>query len=481
MTRRQDNKTRKAHSRKGFSLLELTLVVGLSAGILMGVTTIFESLSQTAANKRTAAHMLRALDGATAYIAANFTDISTTEVPVAGDIMKMDLEPLIADGFLPAGFRQDNIFDQELNLYIRNIGDSFDQGLTLEALVMTEDANPSNPTYIPERRMIDIAAVGGPSLGFISANQSSGNIISSARQWSLDLLDFADGTIAPDDYTSSPSASRGGYLAAYARVSIQDAVETDYLYRTLVNSDTSLNEMQANLNMNNFAISNVNTMTVDRAEIGGTTTIQGTNALASASFNVDQMVHFDGDMNVNMRSEGVSFTGGELVATGPGGSGVSNPTALQVTNLTMLEPQGEIIARQTDISSDPNFQRFIAETINANTLNTGDMAAFTVNMGTSGLVSLTSAGSTLQTANNDTGATQTFDAVTTGGIIAAEMEVGSGNVSVPTSLYVVEDVNNAGGINVGGIANFSNADPVINGEISISNLGSCFDGGLPCD
>lgn len=478
---RKNDKNKKLQGQRGFSLLELALVVGLSAGILMGVTTIFENLSKTAANKRTAAHMLDALDGATAYIAANFTDISTTEVPVAGDIMKMDLDPLITDGFLPAGFRQDNIFDQEINLYIRNIGDSFDQGLTLEALVMTEDVNPSNPTYIPERRLIDIANAGGPTLGFISANQSSGQIISSARQWSLDLLDFADGSIAPDNYTSSPVANRGGYLAAYARVSIQDAVETDYLYRTLVNSDTSLNEMQANLNMNNFAISGVNTMTVDRAEIGGNTTIEGTNALASASFNVDQMVHFDGDMNVNMRSEGVSFTGGELVATGPGGGGVSNPTALQVTNLTMLEPQGAIIARQTDISSDPNFQRFVAETINANTLNTGDMGAFTVNMGTTGLVSLTNSGSRLQTANNDSGGTQTFDAITAGGIIAAEMEVSSGNVSVPTSLYIVEDVTNAGNVNAGGTANFSNADPGVNGEISISNLGSCFDGGVPCD
>ncbi|HCK33415.1 MAG TPA: hypothetical protein DHW10_07725, partial [Rhodospirillaceae bacterium] len=266
---------------KGFTLIELLLVVGVIALLSLFITNVFETMAIRAANQRIAKQMLEVQQAAEYYVARNF-DTILTALPLAGDVGEYTLTDIKNDDFLPATYNENNRFGQNITVFVRNLGNAFSEGDTLEVLTVSEDPGVGNPVYIENMRLREIANAGGAKLGYSSELISAGEIASSANRWQVNRADFEAA-----GYLITPDANEGGYLASYGRVSIADIAGDEYLYKVQLDSVADANLMEANLDMNNYDIENVSALTVDRLEVSGNTVIEGNdNGTSNNALNV---------------------------------------------------------------------------------------------------------------------------------------------------------------------------------------------------
>lgn len=253
-------------ARGGFSLLELLLVVGVSSALIMIAIQIFNDFTERSANRRAANHILKIQSSAEEFVAANFTDLWTNDIPNTGDIAEITMADLIGEGFLPDDYRSINVFRQNTRILIRNVGDGFTGGRTIEVLSVTEDTDDGTDRSYPNPRILDAARGGGPKVGVIvntaiGASCCAGNIQSLNNEWSVPLADFQTSF----NYTNDPNR---GYLAAYGRVAFSQTFNGDYLYRVEIPGQPQVNQMETNLDMTSNVINGVGVVTADNIGVG---------------------------------------------------------------------------------------------------------------------------------------------------------------------------------------------------------------------
>lgn len=293
---------RQRRGNAGFTLLELMLVVGIVGAVLIVITQIFEVVAIRVANQRFAKQMLQIQSAAESYVNTNFNDLLTIDLPNAGDIGEITIADLKAENLLPAAAAERNRYNQNLTVYVRNLGDAFSGGDTFEVLALSEDA-ATGPRYIPNGRLRDIAKTGGSKLGYSSEIITAGEIVSIGGAWQVDRADFEAA-----GYNITPSAADGGYLAAYGRVSIEDISTDDVLYKIDMGSvNPEANVMETNLDMNNYGVLNASSVTIDRLEVAGQAQIQGTQVMTEGylptALSVSQATQFAGAASIRYRAE----------------------------------------------------------------------------------------------------------------------------------------------------------------------------------
>lgn len=261
-TTRQSRRDRRA----GFSLLELLLVIGVSSALTMVAIQVFNDFTERSINRRAGNHILKIQSSAEEFVAANFTDLWDNNIPATGDIDQIDLADLIGEGFLPEDYRSINVFRQNTRILIRNAGDGFTGGRTIEVLSVTEDTDDGVDRSWSNERIIDAARGAGPKVGVIVNTTTgpgccAGNIQSLFGEWSVPLADF----VAEFNYTNDPNR---GYLASYGRVAFSQTFNGDYLYRVEIPGQPQVNQMETNLDMTQNVLNGVGVVTADNIGVG---------------------------------------------------------------------------------------------------------------------------------------------------------------------------------------------------------------------
>jgi prepilin-type N-terminal cleavage/methylation domain-containing protein len=281
----------------GFSLLELLLAVGIMAGLTTGAASLFDQWAKNSVNRKVATEMQRVQDAAKDYVEFNFENVVNDDVPNVGNIAEIDIDDVIDAGFLPNSFRPINSFNQEMRIIVRHVTDDGVNGDVLEVLTVGDNKSGFD-SRVPSNRLFDAAATGGPDLGVISALDvgsecCDGNIQSIYGTWSVTLSDFAA------IYSTTPNNDRGGYMAAYGRVSVIAEQDQPYLYRVAVPGQEHLNRMNTNLDMNNNNIINGGVIVSDSMSVdSGTFLGQETNNIESA-----YVLSVEDDLDVNQNME----------------------------------------------------------------------------------------------------------------------------------------------------------------------------------
>lgn len=335
----------------GFTLLELLLVVGLSATLIIS----FGRLSTLWANRELAelsgAHMNQITEVVESYI--------RTERPAAGGDVTADIT-----ANLPTGLTMTNPLRRDVSVQLRVTGSEY------QAVIYTDGA------IIPHSRLLPAARAAGAAGGLVNNLTTAGNIAESAfGLWTTDLAANFGG-LAPT------VTNDGGQLVSYLSFSIEEVFGA-YLYRENL-GDPDLNTMFTDLNMNGNAIraaSEVetndldvyNTATVDSLAVVGDTTFNGSVNITGAMGVADQL---------SVTNDVVVSNGNVVVSTGDidAQSMTVNTVEAAVINAPDISATGITVDANTTLTSDLTVTGLVdidgeiqANTLNANTLDVQDV------------------------------------------------------------------------------------------------------------
>jgi type II secretory pathway pseudopilin PulG len=408
MKKEQHNSDRQ--NEAGFSLLELLLVVGVSAVIMVGAVSLSNGWIERIADKREARYFKTVMNAAEEYISVNFANIWTTgmgeqygDVNGDGTLNNLDIvnlnrvirigmdTPAVglpyfledASGSLPAAFPPDSPLGYQPMVYLRNLG--YVGGVrTLEIFVMAESRNGKQMLSIsrasnvardigPEGATISMLNLGNAGTPVASGFCNADNIITSIYgMWQVSMNVFSASPLNADHQycpALQPNANNeGAYVGMRRVVEASDQILEGVLYRTAISGRPDANRMQANLDMNNFNVQNVNAITADRVDVQGTLSLNNENS----SFYVDEVASIGGGLNVRAdptSSTGVPdpncfWAGGAPSTLNPG---ATNPCDLQGGNVIISSGGGTVLRATGDLVA--NTARLNAANVNGN----GDM------------------------------------------------------------------------------------------------------------
>lgn len=338
-------------NNKGFTLLELLLVVGLAATMIVS----FGRLSTLWANRQLAdlsgIHMQRITE-----IVENH--IRTDHPAVGGDITGT-----IAAN-LPIGLTMTNPLRRDIEVELLVTATEY------RAIIYT------NGAIIPHNKLLPAARAAGASGGLVTNIVTAANIAESAfGLWTANLGDFGVGPTVDAD---------GGQLVSYLSFSI-DEVFGAYLYRNDMGvGNENLNTMFTDLNMNGNAIRAVdsvetndmdiyNTATIQQLQVDGNTTFAGSVDITGALDVGNQMV-IDGDLTVS--NGDVVVDGGTINAAsmdvGTARASIINAPDISATSLSVTGANS-ILASDLTITGGVTIE--IDGEIQANTLNANQLTA----------------------------------------------------------------------------------------------------------
>jgi len=309
-------KMRVVTNRKGLSLLEVLMVVGLMTALATGAAQIFDDWFKKSVNRKVATEMADLQNAAEQFVILNMERVIEDYIPNEGNVAEIDIDELIDRNFLSEKFVSRNSFNQEMRVVVRNAGGDTVKGTAVEVLVLGDDRG-GRDSRMSDNRLFDAALSGGPKLGLISAldmkggNCCDGNIQSAYGEWSVPLRHFSS------IYSRIPDINYGGYMASYGRISRTETNSEDYLYRVKIPDRPYLNRMMTNMDMNNYDIVNAGVIVSDKMDVGGNLKIDGQ---ASSSGAVSPYVlavgnsFFGNDMEITSTPKGDQK--GDLIVAG---------------------------------------------------------------------------------------------------------------------------------------------------------------------
>ena len=370
MNMKQNKLTMYTHKQSGFSIVELFLVVSVTA---LTITGLF-SLINTAINDRVDAdvgfEMKELQIAAEDYVVLNFTDILNT-IPAEGDITEVTIPNLQAQSFLPAAYTGINAYNQQMRIYVRHVDNDAASGNVLEVLTVSLDQVGADNRMATDR-ILNAANKAGSKVGTltnldISATCCQNTFVGSSKTWFIDTADFA--ASAPP-YISAAN-NNGGYMAAYGRVTNPDfAAMTGYLFREAIPGDPTANIMETNLDMNGHQLSNAGAIVTDSINIadGNDVTIIGNNTNTIQS---PYVLAIEGHIETNNLFVGhdnsLSSGKGNLFIDGDsGGSAVD----LVTNNINVNNQNGNSFIISNEILDDVGMSLNITDQINFSELTT---------------------------------------------------------------------------------------------------------------
>lgn len=432
-------------NQDGFSLIELLLVVVVMAVLMAGAMQIFNDWIEKSTNRTAVRQMLLVQNAAEEYVSANFAAILAT-IPNEDDVDTISLATLRGNGYLPQNFPDRNIFRQSLRIVLIN-GGVADKGQIIQTLTLS--GSDSDDQRVPETRLLDAAAAGGPNMGFYS-RRTQGEIRSAYAEWSIEQSDIQTAYNPAD-----PDDRNGGYLAAYGQVSVDDIAQSDYLYRVPMfdaagNRLYQLNRMATDLDMGGNAMQAAAAMTVDQMRVNGGMDILAEN-ITTAGFNpyalsVDEVLSVSGDNsemgyafseNSSPDCRFVTIAGeiivdDSLVPVGQvcqivGGQITVHGDADDLTpdvTIPDMQVDGASIADVSNVQNTPTFGEAQFDQVNANTVTAGRVIADELSV----------SGTALSAQQLRTGSNADFDtmAMSAGHVIAADINM-PGNGEILTS------------------------------------------------
>lgn len=267
----------KHFGQKGISLLELLLVVLVLAVTLAGAAEVFDQFVKKTVEQEVAIETMQLQTAAENYVDLNFPDMLLRVVAVDA-VDEITIAELITNGFLPPGYTPTSSFKQTMRVFIRRANDAA-FGEVIEVLTLSQGPR------VDDRRLFSAAGAGDAKVGVISCrNLATGlcnNTIirSAAETWEVPLADFS----TPTTTYSATATEAGGYMASYGRVTDEQILTDQYLFRVDDPSFPDANIMQTNLDMNNNSIENADIVVVDSMEVANDAEFTGIDVSGIAS------------------------------------------------------------------------------------------------------------------------------------------------------------------------------------------------------
>lgn len=358
-------------NRKGISLLEVLMVIGLMTALATGAAQLFDDWFKKSINRQVASEMMDLHNTAEKFVILNMERVLDDYIPNEGNVAEIDIDELIDRDFLPADFVSRNSFNQEMRVIIRNAGDDTVKGTAVEVLVLGDDRNGKDSRMF-DKRLFDAALSGGPKLGLISAmnmgpNCCNGNIQSAYGEWSVPLSDFSS------VYTRTADINYGGYMASYGRVSMTDTNNEDYLYRVEMPNQPHLNRMMTNMDLNNYDVVNAGVVVSDNMKVGRNVVIEGQAA--------------SGAVSPYVLAVGNAFSGNTMAVTADGdrkgdlivaGDADNSTFDFDIKNsLALPSASGSVVTTNANVGRVDNINEgvFGVMTVNGSHFHAGDLIA----------------------------------------------------------------------------------------------------------
>lgn len=227
----------------GFTLGEVLgglIVVSL---MMVGLYHIWYRSTVKVQEARAAQHMHQVADAANRFVKEHFSEILAASSPAAGP--QYTIENLIDESFLPEGFQDTNIWNQDYVIYARSPREN-----TLHVFVITyngreyeADTSDSWATVtVPATAML-IEGAGGYTPAPVNG-ENEDVLVGAGGGYRIELASVG---------IPLPGAGHLGYYSAFDETSLG----TDFLYREEVPGHPEYNQMNADLDMVNHEIDRV--------------------------------------------------------------------------------------------------------------------------------------------------------------------------------------------------------------------------------
>ena len=290
---------KKINKSKGFSLFELLLVVGIMALMTMGTFRILDIWFKSSVDRSVAKEIIQLQSAAEGFVDLNFNELKNTIVPIVGSVAEININDLVDNGFIQTPEVAINSYKQPMRVFIRHVTDSAAYGSVIEVVTISEGMR------VADKRIINVAANGGPKVGFISnlnlsATCCNGTIQNSLGSWTLALNEFSSPNTT---YNSLPNGD-GGYVAAYGRITNDQVLTDQYLFRVPDVDYPNANRMDTNIDMNNNNITNVDVTVVESMNVANNAVFSGIDSTGlSSPYVISVRDNFDSN-NLTVRSGG---------------------------------------------------------------------------------------------------------------------------------------------------------------------------------
>ncbi|MBU6235120.1 MAG: shufflon system plasmid conjugative transfer pilus tip adhesin PilV [Alphaproteobacteria bacterium] len=437
-------------TQKGFTLLEVLMVIGLMSMLLAGMYKVFDDWAQRSQNRTAASDILRLQNAAEEYVLANF-DAFTTGADL-NVFREIDINDLKTFNYLPSGYVARNAFKQDMRVFRRfvhvekknrdgtdalNASGSQIYINTIE-VVAVSDNRGAVIVRVPNKRLLDTAQAGGPDMGVISNMVLAGTTFVNRATSVYNGWYVALAALAGAGYAATPDAN-GGYLSSYGIVTAEGTEPNDeWLYRLAINGRPELNRMDTDLRMNNNPIQNVGTFVADKVNVTGNAVMrgvgQGVTSDTAQAMTVEQAMMVAGatESRVNMKdtsgvcrfaTSGLNRTvndtagtctmqGGEVQVIAATGNATMGLTTLTADGSTITDITN--VTNNTDSRGVSNFQTLTAT---GNMTATQQVIAPTTNV----------TGNTIGTQQLQAGnMTVTANSTVTGNLVAARVQPTNG-------------------------------------------------------
>lgn len=238
------------------------------------------------------------------YVHANLADVHNDALDGTVDALA-NITPadLIAGGFLPSGWSDDNFFNQSHYAIAKDAGTADDDVVVMTFTYGGEVLNPS--------KLSQVLANAGNDSGMIS-RMNAANAVGRAAGWTIPIADFTGGSQTPTV----------GNFAGYIHVTSEDIA-------TGGGGGGGGPSFSTDINMNNNNINNVNKITADTGDITNlNSTTVTTNTLNATTANITTLnvgdIYGTGDWtttgsihaDINITAGGnISTVDGDIVTT----------------------------------------------------------------------------------------------------------------------------------------------------------------------
>lgn len=299
---------------QGFTLLELLLVIGVSAILLLGVSQIARSWAESASARGGGAHLQKVTDVTRNFVEANWSTLTPT-ADVVTESMNVG-SPW--NNFYPLLFNA-GLLDLNTNQILSPAGTPLSIAYEIDNTIPTQPvmrATIYSTRPLPNAKVYATAREGGAYAGtwlkHVDAAMNNGEFALGAfNQWRLPLAKI---TAAGAPYAGAAAPDiLNGYFLSVVEIAQTQAIGP-YLYRQAIGGDPTLNTMSAPLDMNNNNIDNLGSLSVASLDVTGPTTLQDITVTGVSNFAQGLTVQNNLDVTGAMNVAGTTTTNALNVA-----------------------------------------------------------------------------------------------------------------------------------------------------------------------
>jgi prepilin-type N-terminal cleavage/methylation domain-containing protein len=345
-------------SQSGFTLLELLLVVGVAAVLMLGAAQMVRSWATTQSAKGAGTQLQNITSMVNEFVVANWSTLSQTD-NIMNDASWVDLQTTLING---------GMVDPNTSQILSPIG------TPLQIAFQIDTADPTNRIFrtiifstrpLPNGKVTAAARQGGAYAGTWTSFPDTANIYGAYGQWAENPNILLG---APINLPTPPTQEEG-YLVSVFEIEETQAIGP-YLYRDVIPNAPDANSMGTSLDMDGNDITGLNSLETETLSVLDTANFNNMNVTGNTQFpngiTVDGMLVSNGSMSVS----GDMNLASPLTVAGTVNTGALNVATLQANQVEAASiDTPSLTINNGNLTVDGNVD------LGTGTLTTGTMSA----------------------------------------------------------------------------------------------------------